>query len=74
VALACLAVTARGLSDYAGRPLGSDCSSFYAAGRLLLAGHSPYDQAGPRAMEQSLFGAATPFYSFAYPPVFLLTM
>ena len=74
VALAWLAVTARGLNDYAGRPLGSDFSGFYAAGRLLLAGHSPYDQAGLRAMEQSLFGVATPFYSFAYPPVFLLIM
>jgi len=29
-----LALTAQGLSDYTGRPLGTDFSSFYAAGRL----------------------------------------
>jgi hypothetical protein len=72
MSLGWLLATAHGLNDYAGRPLGSDFSSFYAAGRLALAGQPPYDQAALQAMEQSLFGRATPFYSFAYPPVFLL--
>ncbi len=72
LSIAWLLATAHGVTDYAGRPLGSDFSSFYAAGRLVLAGHSPYDQGALRAVEQALFGSATPFYSFAYPPVFLL--
>ena len=66
--------TAHGVSDYAGRPLGSDFSSFYAAGRMALAGHSPYAQPALRATEQSLFGAGAPYYSFAYPPIFLLLL
>ena len=74
LALVFLFATAHGASDYAGRPLGSDFSSFYAAGRLMLMGHSPYDEAAVRAMEQALFGSATPFYSFAYPPIFLLIL
>jgi hypothetical protein len=72
LSLVWLLATSHGLTDYAGRPLGSDFSSFYAAGRLMMAGQSPYDQAALRAMEQTLFGHATPFYSFSYPPVFLL--
>lgn len=73
-ALSWLLLTAHGLSDYAGRPLGSDFSSFYAAGRLSLTGQSPYDQAALHGTEQSLFGQTTPFYSFAYPPIFLLLL
>ena len=73
-ALAWLLLTAHGLSDYAGRPLGSDFSSFYAAGRLILENNSPYGQAALHGMEQSLFGPPTPFYSFAYPPIFLLLL
>ncbi len=73
-ALAGLAITAHGLNDYAARPLGSDFASFFAAGRLTLAGHSPYDQIALQKMEQALFGANTGFYSFSYPPIFLLPM
>ena len=71
-ALAFLVVSSHGGVDYDGRPLGSDFSSFYAAGRLVRAGLSPYDQAALHHMQQALFGARTPFYSFAYPPIFLL--
>ena len=69
-----LVATAHGGSDYQGRPLGSDFSSFYAAGRLALNGQSPFDQALLHHMQQDLFGKDTPYYSFSYPPIFLLIM
>jgi hypothetical protein len=74
LALAWLLLTAHGVSDYAGRPLGSDFSSFYAAGRMALAGQTPYAQPALHATEQTLFGAGAPYYSFAYPPIFLLLL
>ncbi len=71
-AIAWLIVSAHGNVDYAGRPLGTDFSSFYAAGKLALGGHSPYDQRALHHMQQALFGTTTPYYAFAYPPIFLL--
>ncbi len=69
-----LAATAHGLTDFKGRPLGTDFSSFYAAGTYALGGHSlaAYDPSLHYAREQALFGAATPYYSWLYPPYFLL--
>lgn len=67
-----IVATAHGLNDYAGRPLGTDFSSFHAAGRLVLEGRDPFDQAALYRMEKSAFGGATPYYAFSYPPVFLL--
>lgn len=67
-----LALTAHGANDYTGRPLGTDFSSFYAAGRLIQHGADPYDPVALHAMQQALFGPATPYYAFAYPPFFLL--
>jgi hypothetical protein len=67
-----LGLTARGPNDYTGRPLGTDFSSFYAAGRLVQLGASPYDPASLHQMQQAIFGNTTPYYSFAYPPFFLL--
>jgi alpha-1,2-mannosyltransferase len=71
--LAYLAATAHGLVDLQGRPLGTDFSSFYAAGTYVLEGYpeAPYDLALQHAREQAAFGAATPFYSWFYPPFFL---
>jgi alpha-1,2-mannosyltransferase len=68
-----LLITAHGLVDLQGRPLGTDFSSFYAAGTYVLDGNAqaPYDLAGQHAREQAIFGAATPFYSWFYPPFFL---
>lgn len=71
-ALCWLFATAHGLSDYKGRPLGSDFSSFYAAGRLALSGHAAFTQAELYRSEQAIFGDRTPYYAFAYPPIFLL--
>jgi alpha-1,2-mannosyltransferase len=72
-ALVYLLVTATGLIDMQGRPLGTDFSSFYAAGTHVLDGHpeAPYDLARQHAREQAIFGLATPFYGWLYPPFFL---
>lgn len=63
-----------GLIDPNGKPLGSDFSSFYAAGSLVLDGRASdvYDMAAHYARERQLFGAATPYYGWLYPPIFLL--
>jgi alpha-1,2-mannosyltransferase len=72
-ALIYLLVTATGLIDMQGRPLGTDFSSFYATGTHVLDGHpeAPYDLARQHAREQAIFGLATPFYGWLYPPFFL---
>src|SRR6201996_4777986 len=63
-----------GLVDRNGKPIGTDFSSFYAAGRMALEGHAAavYDMAAHYAREQQIFGAATPYYGWLYPPIFLL--
>ncbi len=63
-----------GLIDPNGKPIGSDFSSFYAAGSLALDGRAldVYDMAAHYARERELFGAATPYYGWLYPPIFLL--
>jgi alpha-1,2-mannosyltransferase len=63
-----------GLTDPNGKPIGSDFSSFYAAGSLVLDGRASdvYDMAAHYARERQLFGAATPYYGWLYPPIFLL--
>lgn len=73
VAIAYLALTAHGLNDYRGRPLGTDFSNVYAAGTLVREGHTaaPFDPALQHAREQAIFGQATPFYGWHYPPFFL---
>jgi len=73
VGLAYLAVTSNGLSDAQGRPLGTDFSNVYAAGTFVLEGDpaAPFDPARQYGREQAIFGAATPFYGWHYPPFFL---
>jgi alpha-1,2-mannosyltransferase len=60
--------------DRNGKPIGTDFASFYAAGSLALEGHAAgiYDMAAHYAREQQIFGAATPYYGWLYPPIFLL--
>lgn len=74
LSVAYLALTAQGLSDYAGRPLGTDFSNVYAAGMAANRGDAaaPFDAARQLQMERAIFGAATPFYGWHYPPFFLL--
>src|ERR1700688_3134761 len=71
--LAYLFGTANGLNDAIGRPLGTDFSNVYAAGTLVLDGQpqAPFDPALQYAREQVIFGTATPFYGWHYPPFFL---
>ena len=68
-----LVVTANGLIDQRGRPLGTDFSDVYAAGTYVLDGNpeAPFDLARQHAREQQIFGEATPFYGWHYPPFFL---
>jgi hypothetical protein len=68
-----LAVSGGGLSDYQGRPLGTDFSNIYAAGQWVLEGRpdAPYSPALQHDMEKRIFGTAAPFYGWHYPPVFL---
>jgi alpha-1,2-mannosyltransferase len=67
-------VLSDGLVDRNGKPVGTDFSSFYAAGSLVLDGRAGdvYDMAAHYAREQQTFGAATPYYGWLYPPIFLL--
>ena len=72
--LAYLALTAQGMHDYRGRILGTDFSNVYAAGTYVRDGmpQAPYDPALQFAREKELFGAQSDFYSWNYPPYFLL--
>ena len=69
-----LALTAHGLNDYKNRPLGTDFSDVYSAGTLVRDGAAAaaYDPAQHYAREQAIFGRATQFYGWHYPPPFLL--
>jgi alpha-1,2-mannosyltransferase len=73
-ALGYLVATSDGLNDALGRPLGTDFSNVYAAGTLVRDGEpqAPFDPALQYAREQAIFGPATPFYGWHYPPFFLL--
>ncbi len=71
--LAFLVVTSDGLNDRSGRPLGTDFSNVYAAGTYVLEGQpaAPFEPAKQFAREQAIFGTATQFYGWHYPPFFL---
>jgi hypothetical protein len=68
-----LIATSNGLNDRFGRPLGTDFSNVYAAGSYVLDGEpsAPFDPPRQYAREQAIFGHATPFYGWHYPPFFL---
>jgi alpha-1,2-mannosyltransferase len=73
LALAALLATSKGLNDYQNRPLGTDFSNVYAAGKYVLEGKAaaPYDWPLQHKKEQEIFGIDTPFYGWHYPPIFL---
>ena len=60
--------------DPLGKPLGTDFLSFYAASKLVLAGHasSVYDMPAHRLAEIAVFGRDVGYYAYFYPPLFLL--
>jgi Glycosyltransferase family 87 len=68
-----LVATAQGGVDLQGRPLGTDFSNVYAAGSYVLEGNpdAPFDSVQQYAREQAIFGTATQFYGWHYPPYFL---
>jgi alpha-1,2-mannosyltransferase len=68
-----LVVTATGGVDLQGRPIGTDFSNVYAAGTYVLEGNfqAPFDSVQQFAREQAIFGEATQFYGWHYPPYFL---
>jgi len=68
-----LLLRSNGLVDYQSRPLGTDFSNVYAAGKWVLQGRpeAPFSPALQHEMERKIFGAHTPFDGWHYPPVFL---
>src|SRR6478609_5336846 len=68
-----LVATSDGLNDRLGRPLGTDFSNVYAAGTYVLDGQptAPFDPPRQLARERAIFGEATQFYGWHYPPFFL---
>ena len=69
-----LALTAHGMHDYSGRILGTDFSNVYAAGTYVRDGlpQAPFNPDLQFAREKELFGPASDFYSWNYPPYFFL--
>lgn len=71
--LAWVFLSSGGLDPY-GRPIGTDFSNVYAAGRMVLDGNAQaaYDPALHFAEQQVVFGRENiPFYGWHYPPPFL---
>jgi hypothetical protein len=66
-------LTAHGNLDITGKPLGTDFSQVWIAGRLVLAGHpeTPFDPRLHAAAQHAVFGQAPTFYGWHYPPYFL---
>lgn len=75
VAVVGVLVTATGLLDFAGRPLGTDFANVWTAGKLALSG-APLDvydpQAHYRAQQVAFSSLDVPYYGWHYPPFFLL--
>ena len=71
VALGLLLVTATGTVDRLGRPVGTDFSSFWTAGRMALDGHAAaaYDWKAHWDVQKQTHGVDL-FYPWSYPPVF----
>jgi hypothetical protein len=75
VAFAWLFAGAHGTLDAWGRPLGTDFSDVYAAGKMALDGHAAEAWDWPRhyAVQQAVHhDSGVPFYGWHYPPPFLL--
>ena len=73
LALAFLVATKEGLMDRFDRPLGTDFSQVWTAGREVLAGNPEmaYDNPAHAQQQREIFGSKTQFYGWHYPPFFL---
>ena len=70
-----LALTSHGTLDWLGRPLGTDFSDVWAAGKMALGGHAAdaWTWSKHFAVQRALHGPhLTEFYAWHYPPPFLL--
>jgi hypothetical protein len=66
---------AQDLIDRSGKPVGTDFTNVWTAGRLVLDGEpaAPYDPVRQHAAEKQAFGGRdVPFYGWHYPPLFLM--
>lgn len=73
--LAFLLATASGTLDLYGRPLGSDFSNVWTAGKMALDGQAPeaWDWSHHYAVQQAVHrNPEVPFYGWHYPPPFLM--
>ena len=73
VALAAVFLTAHGAIDATGKPIGTDFSQVWVAGRSVLAGDAqgPYDPRLFALAQHRVFGNSGVFYAWIYPPYFL---
>lgn len=74
-ALFLLLISSNGMQDFAGRPLGTDFSDVWSAGKLAREGapEAAYDPALHYAAQQQAFADPdVPLYGWHYPPFFLL--
>lgn len=75
ICIAVLAAMAHGILDYQGRPLGTDFSNIWTAGRMALEGNAVDTWDIPKfvAVQQEVLGQKlTEVYIWVYPPPFLL--
>ncbi len=73
LAMAGWIAAADGLIDRNGKPIGTDFSNVYAAGKLTWQGHPDvaYEPARQHEAEKAVFGGReVPFYGWHYPPFF----
>jgi hypothetical protein len=63
-----------GLIDHAGKPLGTDFMSFYAASKLALSGQAAqaWNPYAHQAAQDAIFGRQLGYWAFFYPPAYLL--
>ena len=67
-------LTAHGAMDATGKPIGTDFSQVWVAGRSVLAGDpaGPFNGVAHEHAQERYFGVGTPFYGWHYPPYFLM--
>lgn len=69
-----LFATGSGTIDRFGRPLGTDFSNVWTAGRMALDGRAAeaWDWGAHYRVQQAVHGSGVPFYGWHYPPPFLI--
>jgi hypothetical protein len=68
-----IVATAHGPLDITGKPIGTDFSQVWVAGRSVLAGdpQAPFDPKRHERAQHRVFGPSAFFYGWHYPPYFL---